>query len=339
MSCILVTGANGQIGSELIERLRERHGPSQVVRLDLKPPPSRNGRSPDAPFEVADVRDRDVLADVIVRHEIDTVYHLASLLSATGEHHPDRAWDVNLGGLKNVLDLAETHALKVFWPSSIAVFGPSTPKIDTPQDTVLDPATMYGVTKRSGELLCQYYHRRYGLDVRSLRYPGLVSYETAPGGGTTDYAVDMFMAAAEGRDYTCFLESDARLPMMYMPDAIQATLDLMDARSDALSVRDSYNVAAFSFAPQDLAAALQRRRPGFSCTYEPDRRQQIADAWPASVNDEAARADWDWGPKYDLESMTDDMLAHLREGERVRGGEGEWESGGMGERESGNVGT
>ena len=339
MSRILVTGANGQIGSELVEVLRERHGPSQVVRLDLKPPPAPNGRPPDAPFEVADVRDRDALADVLTRHKVDTVYHLASLLSATGEQHPDRTWEVNLGGLKNVLDLAQTHDLQVFWPSSIAVFGPSTPKIDTPQDTVLDPATMYGVTKRSGELLCQYYHRRYGLDVRSLRYPGLVSYKTAPGGGTTDYAVDMFTAAAEGRDYTCFLAPDARLPMMYMPDAIQATLALMDADAGVLSVRDSYNVAAFSFAPQDLAAAIQRRRPGFSCTYEPDRRQQIADAWPTSVDDEAARADWGWGPKYDLESMTDDMLAHLREGERVRGGEGEWESGGMGERESGNVGT
>ena len=239
MSRILVTGANGQIGSELVEVLRERHGPSQVVRLDLKPPPAPNGRPPDAPFEVADVRDRDALADVLTRHKVDTVYHLASLLSATGEQHPDRTWEVNLGGLKNVLDLAQTHNLQVFWPSSIAVFGPSTPKIDTPQDTVLDPATMYGVTKRSGELLCQYYHRRYGLDVRSLRYPGLVSYKTAPGGGTTDYAVNMFTAAAEGRDYTCFLAPDARLPMMYMPDAIQATLDLMDAHTDRASLRAS----------------------------------------------------------------------------------------------------
>ncbi len=339
MSHFLVTGANGQIGSELVEVLRERHDPSQVVRLDLQAPPAPNGRPPDAPFEVVDVRDREALAGVITRHEIDTVYHLASLLSATGEQHPDRAWDVNLGGLKNILDLAREHDLQVFWPSSIAVFGPSTPKIDTPQNTVLDPATMYGVTKRSGELLCQYYHRRYDLDVRSLRYPGLVSYKTAPGGGTTDYAVDMLTAAAEDTNYTCFLAPDARLPMMYMPDAIQATLALMDADDAALSVRDSYNVAAFSFAPQDLATAIQRRRPNFSCTYEPDERQQIADVWPSSVDDTAARDDWGWAPEYDLASMTDDMLAHLREGERVRGGEGEWESGGMGERESGNVGT
>ncbi|MFB6097968.1 MAG: NAD-dependent epimerase/dehydratase family protein [Salinibacter sp.] len=327
MSHILITGANGQIGSELVEVLRERHGPSQVVRLDLQPPPSSNGRSPDTPFEVADVRDRDTLADIIARHEIDTIYHLASLLSATGEKHPDRTWDVNLGGLKHVLDLAQTHDLTVFWPSSIAVFGPSTPKVDTPQNTVLDPATMYGVTKRSGELLCQYYHRRYGVDVRSLRYPGLVSYKTAPGGGTTDYAVDMITAAAEGRDYTCFLKPDARLPMMYMPDAIQATLDLMDADGEILSVRDSYNVGAFNFAPKELAAALQRYVPDFTCSYEPDERQEIADAWPSSIDDGAARDDWNWAPEYDLDAMTEDMLDHLREGAREHGSVGEGERG------------
>jgi nucleoside-diphosphate-sugar epimerase len=319
MSHILVTGANGQIGSELVDVLRERHGPSQVVRLDLQPPPTPNGRSPDAPFEVADVRDRDALADVVVRHDVDVVYHLASLLSATGEQHPDRTWDVNLGGLKHVLDLAQQHRLQVFWPSSIAVFGPSTPKTDTPQHTVLDPSTMYGVTKRSGELLCQYYHRRYDLDVRSLRYPGLVSYKTAPGGGTTDYAVDMFYAAAEGRDYTCFLEPDARLPMMYMPDAIRATLALMDADGAALSVRDSYNVGALSFSPTELARTLRRHVPDFSCAYEPDERQQIADVWPSSVEDELARTDWGWAPEYDLDAMTEDMLDHLGVGERARG--------------------
>lgn len=312
MSHILVTGANGQIGSELVEVLRERHGPAEVVRLDLQPPPTPNGRSPTAPFEVTDVRDRDALADIVARHDVDVVYHLASLLSATGEQHPDRAWDVNLGGLKNVLDLAQQHGLQVFWPSSIAVFGPSTPKTDTAQNTVLDPSTMYGVTKRSGELLCQYYHRRYGLDVRSLRYPGLVSHKTAPGGGTTDYAVDMFAAAAAGRDYTCFLAPDARLPMMYMPDAIRATLALMDADSAALSVRDSYNVGALSFSPAELAETLRRHVPQFACTYAPDERQQIADVWPSSVDDTAARDDWDWSPKYDLDAMTADMLSHLR---------------------------
>ena len=322
MPRILVTGANGQIGSELVETLRERHGSAQVVRLDLKPPPSPNGQTPDAPFEVADVRDRDALASVIARHEIDTVYHLASLLSATGEQYPDRTWDVNLGGLKNILDLARQRDLQVFWPSSIAVFGPATPRENTPQNTVLNPSTMYGVTKRSGELLCRYYHRRHGVDVRSLRYPGLVSYKTAPGGGTTDYAIDMLRAAADGTDYTCFLEPDARLPMMYMPDAIQATLALMNADDEALSVRDSYNIAAFSFAPQDLVATIQHHRPAFSCSYDPDDRQQIADAWPSSVDDQAARTDWGWTPEYDLEAMTEDMLEHLRAGERVSGGEG-----------------
>jgi nucleoside-diphosphate-sugar epimerase len=319
MSRILVTGANGQIGSELVEALRSRHGPSGVVRLDLQPPPGPDGHASGGPFVVADVRDREALADCISQYQIDTVYHLASLLSATGEQHPDRTWDVNMSGLKNILDLARTRPLRVFWPSSIAVFGPSTPKANTPQNTVLDPATMYGVTKRSGELLCQYYHRRYGLDVRSLRYPGLVSYKTAPGGGTTDYAVDMYARAADGQNYTCFLEPDARLPMMYMPDAIQATLDLMDADADALSVRDSYNIAAFSFSPRDLVSAIQRRRSDFECTYDPDERQRIADAWPASVDDTAARTDWDWAPTYDLDAMTEDMLDHLREGERVRG--------------------
>jgi nucleoside-diphosphate-sugar epimerase len=323
MSHVLVTGANGQIGSELVEVLRERHGAQQVVRLDLQPPPTPNGQSITAPFEEVDVRNREALTEVITAHDVDVVYHLASLLSATGEKHPDRAWDVNMEGLKNVLDLARQHDLQVFWPSSIAVFGPSTPTTDTPQNTVLDPATMYGVTKRSGELLCQYYHRRYGLDVRSLRYPGLISYKTAPGGGTTDYAVDMYKQAAEGHDYTCFLERDARLPMMYMPDAIRATLDLMAADGEALSVRDSYNVAAFSFSPEDLAASLRRHVPGFSCSYEPDERQRIADAWPSTVDDSAARTDWNWAPEYDLDAMTEDMLSHLRTGAREHGSVGE----------------
>jgi nucleoside-diphosphate-sugar epimerase len=312
MSRILVTGANGQIGSELVAALREQTGPEQVVRLDLQPPPTPNGQSPTGPFDVADVRERDALAEVIAHHEIDVVYHLASLLSASGEQQPDRTWDVNVNGLKNVLDLAREYDLRVFWPSSIAVFGPSTPKEHTPQQTVLDPTTIYGVTKRSGELLCRYYHRRYDLDVRSLRYPGLISYKTAPGGGTTDYAIDMFAKAAAGEDYTCFLEPDTRLPMMYMPDAIQATLDLMTAEEDALTIRDSYNVGALSFTPEDLAVAIRRHVPTFSCTYDPDERQKIADNWPSSVDDTAARTDWGWAPTYDLEAMAEDMLSHLR---------------------------
>jgi nucleoside-diphosphate-sugar epimerase len=268
----------------------------------------------------ADVRDRAALAEAVSTYDVDTIYHLASLLSATGEEHPDRTWDVNTGGLKHVLDLAREHDLRLFWPSSIAVFGPSTPKEHTPQQTVLDPTTMYGVTKRSGELLCRYYHRRFGVDVRSLRYPGLVSYKTEPGGGTTDYAVDMCAQAAAGRDYACFLRSDTRLPMMYMPDALRATLALMDADGDALTVRDSYNIGALSFTPQELAATLQEHVPSFTCTYEPDARQEIADNWPGSVDDQAARADWGWSPEYDLDAMAEDMLDHLRVGQREREG-------------------
>ena len=313
MKRILVTGANGQIGSELVDVLRTRHGSDHVVRLDLDPPPAVNGQARPAPYETADVRDREALAEAITGHDIGTVYHLASLLSASGEKDPDRTWDVNLGGLKNVLDLARTHDLRVFWPSSIAVFGPATPPDETPQQTVLDPATMYGVTKRSGELLCQYYHRRYGIDVRSLRYPGLISHKTSPGGGTTDYAVHMFYAAARGESYTCFVRPDTRLPMMYMPDALHATLDLMAADPDQLTVRDSYNVTAFSFSAEDLAAAIARHVPTFDCTYAPDDRQRIADAWPHSIDDSVARQDWNWQPTHDLEAMTEDMLDHLKE--------------------------
>jgi len=319
MNRILVTGANGQIGSELTRALRDRHTADSVVGFDLQAPGAANGQPPTRPHVVGDVRNRDLLDDTVETYDIGTVYHLASLLSATGEKQPDRAWDVNLGGLKNVLDLARTHDLAVFWPSSIAVFGPSTPKHNTPQQTVLDPATMYGVTKRSGELLCRYYHRRYGVDVRSLRYPGLISHTTPPGGGTTDYAVDMFYAAAQDQSYTCFVRPDTCLPMMYMPDALRATLALMNADADALTVRDSYNVAAMSFRADALEAHIQRHLPAFACTYEPDDRQEIADAWPSTIDDSTARADWNWSPTYDLASMTDDMLAHLREGEEVRG--------------------
>ena len=312
MPSTLVTGANGQIGSELVDVLRQRHGPESVVGLDLHPPAMANGNTVPAPHVVADVRDADALRDVIETHAIDTVYHLASLLSASGEKAPNRAWDVNMSGLKNILDLAREYGFSVFWPSSIAVFGPSTPREETPQHTVLDPTTMYGVTKRSGELLCRYYHHRYDVDVRSLRYPGLISYETEPGGGTTDYAVDMFLHAANGVSYTCFVRPDTRLPMMYMPDAIRATLAIMDADAGQISVRESYNVAAMTFTAEELSAVIQERVPSFRCTYSPDERQAIADAWPASIDDSAARADWSWRPTYDLEAMTDDMLVHLR---------------------------
>ncbi len=323
MSSILVTGANGQIGSELIRTLRARLDHPTVVGLDLRAPdlgdaalPSSGDTAPSTePFVVADVRDRDTLVETIRTHQIDTVYHLASLLSANGEKVPDRTWDVNVNGLKHVLDVAREHSLKVFWPSSIAVFGSSTPREYTPQETILNPSTMYGVTKRSGELLCQYYHQRYGVDVRSLRYPGLISYDTRPGGGTTDYAVDMFYEALSTGTYECFVAPETRLPMMYMPDAIRAALDLMHASADALTVHDSYNVAAMSFSAAELATAIQEHKPGFTCTYAPDERQQIANVWPSSIDDSAARRDWNWQPQYHLASMTEDMLEHLRETE------------------------
>lgn len=311
MTRILVTGANGQIGSDLMRTLQRRHGADQVVGLDVRRPPAPNGAAEARRFEVLDVRDRDGLKRVIKTHDVDVVYHLASLLSASGERQPDRAWDVNINGLKTVLDLAREHPLKVFWPSSIAVFGANTPKEDTPQETVLDPDTMYGITKRSGELLCRYYHRRYDVDVRSLRYPGLISYMAPPGGGTTDYAVDMFYAALRGETYTCYLRPDTRLPMMYMPDAIAAALDLMAADPARLTVRTSYNIAAFSFSAEELATAIQQHRPEFEVEYEPDDRQQIADTWPHSIDDTPARTDWGWTPEYDLAATTEDMINHL----------------------------
>ena len=311
MERILVTGSNGQIGSELVQTLRRQHGSDHVVALDVQPPAAVNGAA--ARTTMADVRDADALKQIVREHGISTVYHLASLLSASGERHPDRAWDVNINGLKHVLDLAREHNLRIFWPSSIAVFGPDTPKEGTPQNTILNPDTMYGITKRSGELLCRYYHRRYGVDVRSVRYPGLISYLAPPGGGTTDYAVDMLIAAERGEPYTCFLRPDTRLPMMYMPDALQAIHDLMAADADTLSVRTSYNVTAFSFSAEELADAIRAHCPGFTVEYAPDERQHIADSWPASIDDAPARVDWDWSPAFDLDAMVADMLNHLRE--------------------------
>ena len=305
MSSILVTGAGGQIGSELVAMLRAETNAEAVVALDRTA-----ASASDGPIETADVRDRATLARVVSAYAVDTIYHLASLLSATGEQTPDRTWDVNVTGLKNVLDLARNHDARVFWPSSIAVFGPSTPT-PAPQRTTLDPATIYGVTKRTGELLCQYYHRRYGLDVRSLRLPGLLSHRTPPGGGTTDCAVDLYRHAARGTDYDCFLRPDTRLPLLYMPDALRAIRQLMTADAAALSVRDSYNIRGFSASPQQIADSIRRRVSAFSCTYTPDARQQIADTWPACVDDTAARADWNWTPEYDLAATTTDMLAHL----------------------------
>jgi nucleoside-diphosphate-sugar epimerase len=307
MRTILVTGALGQIGSDLVGALRETHGAGAVLATDLA---DEDEGGPSGPYERLDVTDGARLNDLVQRYDVGTVYHLASLLSATGERKPDLAWDVNTGGLRHVLEAARAHGLAVFWPSSIAVFGPTTPR-HAPQRTVLEPTTMYGVTKVAGELLCQYYHARHGVDVRSLRYPGLISHSTPPGGGTTDYAVEIFYAAAEGRPFTCFLEPETRLPMMYMPDALRATLGLMAADPGRLTVRTSYNVGALSFSCEELAAALRRRFPAFEVSYVPDFRQQIAASWPSAVDDAEARADWGWQPEYDLDAMVDDMIAHL----------------------------
>lgn len=307
---ILVTGARGQIGSDLVEALRKRHGAAQILETDLSPPTTTNAQNA-SPFEVLDVTDAERLKALIQQYDVDTIYHLASLLSATGEKHPDQCWHVNVNGLRHVLDAAQTHDLKVFWPSSIAVFGPKTPKHNTPQTTVEDPATMYGITKVTGEMLCRYHAHRFGVDVRSLRLPGIISYSAPPGGGTTDYAVEIFHEALQHGTYTCFVRPDTRLPMMYMPDTIRAILDLMDAPPEAIRVRSSYNVAAVSFSAEELVDALQQHLPDFTCSYAPDYRQAIADSWPSAIDDHRAREDWGWQHTYDLPALVEDMLDHL----------------------------
>lgn len=311
MPTTLVTGAHGQIGTDLVRALRERDGTDRVVATDLSLDPCD---ADDGPCETLDVRDRARLDALVEEYDVGTVYHLASLLSATGERKPELAWEVNVNGLRHVLDAAREKSLRVFWPSSIAVFGPTTPRDPAPQRTVLEPTTIYGVTKVTGELLCQYYHARHGVDVRSLRYPGLISYTAPPGGGTTDYAVAVFHAAVAGEPFTSFVGPETRLPMMYMPDALRATLDLMAAPADALTVRTSYNVGALSFSAAELYAALRKRFPSFEVAYEPDFRQGIADSWPASVDDTAARTDWAWRPAYDLGGMVEEMLVQLAVG-------------------------
>ena len=309
---ILVTGANGQIGSELTGALRARHGPDQVVASALRPPPPESVFSP-GPFEILDVTDRSAVDGLIRRRRIDTVYHLAALLSAVSERDPQQAWTVNMGGLYNVLEAARAHGVRqIFWPSSIAAFGPETPRDETPQDTVMRPTTIYGVAKVAGELLCDYYARRYGLDVRGVRYPGVVSSKTPPGGGTTDYAVAIFYGALRARRYTCFVRANTVLPMIYMPDCIRAALDLMAADAASLRHRNAFNLAAMSFSAGELAAEIATQVPGFVCAYAPDARQAIADSWPRTIDDTAARQEWGWRARYGLAEMAADMLAALR---------------------------
>jgi len=309
---ILMTGAVGQIGSELAQSLRKKYGPENVVVTDLYRPPA--GPAEAGPFELLDVTDPKALDGLIVKYAIDTVYHLAALLSATGEKNPQKAWHVNMNGLYNVLEVARARGVtRIFSPSSIAVFGPATPRTNTPQDTVLDPRTIYGVTKVAGEHLCDYYVQKYGLDVRGCRYPGIISHQTLPGGGTTDYAVAIFYEAVRRGQYTCFLREDTRLPMMYMPDCLKCTLDLMDADFARLRHHSSFNVTAMSFSAGELPAEIRKHTPAFEVRYEPDFRQAIADSWPASIDDSAARAEWGWKPDYDLAAMTADMLTALKE--------------------------
>ncbi len=312
MKKILITGATGQIGTELIQALRGRYGGDNVIAGGHRREPKRS-MIEQGPFLRIDVTHREALEKVVAEARVDTIFHLASLLSADAEKKPQLAWDVNMNGLLNVLDIARAHGCAVFFPSSIGAFGPLTPPENTPQDTIQRPDTMYGITKVSGELLCDYYHHRYGVDARGVRYPGLISYQTPPTGGTTDYAVHMFVAAIKEHRYDCFLKEGTRLDMMYMPDAIKAAIDLMEADESRLKHRNGYNVTAMSFAPEDLAAAIRKRIPDFVLNYQIDPvRQAIAESWPRHMDDSVARREWGWQPQFDLDAMVDDMLKNLR---------------------------
>lgn len=308
---ILVIGASGQIGVELTLALRSIYGNEQVVAADLRDMnPLLEGTGP---YVSIDVMNKERLHQEVVREKITQIYLLAALLSATGEKNPTLAWNVNMQGLLNVLEIAREEKLdKVFWPSSIAVFGPTSPRQDCPQHTIIEPATVYGISKLAGEFWCNYYHLRFGIDVRSLRYPGLISYKIAPGGGTTDYAVDIYHQALSKGTYTCFLRPDTRLPMMYMPDAIRATLELMEAPADRIRIRTAYNLSAMSFTPEEIAECIRVQIPAFTIDYAPDFRQAIADSWPQSIDDSQARADWGWKEEYNLAAMTADMLTQLK---------------------------
>ena len=312
MERILIIGANGQIGSELVTALAQQHGAANVIAGDI----GTDNVYGAARYVRLDVLDKDAVARLIADEGVTQVYQLAALLSATGEKAPLMAWKLNMDGLLNILEIARERGevgkpLKVFWPSSIAAFGPNTPAESTPQFTIMDPTSIYGISKLAGERLCEYYHARYGVDVRSIRYPGIVSYKSPPGGGTTDYAIAIFHAALRGETYECFLGPDTTLPMIYMPDAIRATIELMDAPADRVAIRSSYNVAGVSFNPRELAAAIQKRLPAFRIAYKPDSRQQIAVTWPKSLDDSRAGTDWGWRARIGIDEMVDDMLANV----------------------------
>lgn len=312
MDKILVIGSSGQIGTELVMELRSLYGAGNVVACDLKA--SAQEVMESGAFESLDVLDKQKLYEVIKKHNITHVYLLAALLSATAEKNPMFAWKLNMESLFNILELArEGHIKKIYWPSSIAVFGPTTPRLNTPQYTVVEPSTIYGISKQAGERWCEWYFKKYGVDTRSLRYPGLIGWKSAPGGGTTDYAVHIFHEALKTNSYECFLSENTVLPMMYMPDAIRATIEIMDAPSEKIKIRGAYNLAGTSFSPKEIAIEIGKKLPGFQISYNPDFRQQIADSWPASIDDAQAKEDWGWKPQFDLLGITSDMLHHLKQ--------------------------
>jgi len=307
---ILIIGAGGQIGSELTYKLRAIHGDANVIASDLNYNNLELVNS--GTFEIIDAMDYASIKICCEKHNIDTIYLMAALLSATGEKYPMKAWDLNMQSLFHVLNLAKAKAIKkVFWPSSIAVFGPTTPTENTPQYTVMEPTTVYGITKQVGERWCEYYHQKYDVDVRSLRYPGIISWKTLPGGGTTDYAVEIYHEALKNKNYECFLTENTALPMMYMDDAINATVNIMAAASDKIKIRSSYNLSGISFTPKEIAESIKKEIPEFEISYKPDFRQQIADSWPSSINDTEAREQWDWKHQFDLDAITKDMLTNL----------------------------
>ncbi len=309
---ILVIGSSGQIGGELVEGLRLIYGQESVIASDIKDLDKESLKS-EMPYETLNVLNGKRIFEIVQKYEITQIYLLAALLSATAEKNPMFAWDLNMNGLFNVLDLAkEGHIKKVYWPSSIAVFGPSTPRLNTPQYTIMEPNTVYGISKQTGERWCEYYFNKYNVDVRSLRYPGLIGHKSAPGGGTTDYAVHIYHEAIKHQQYECFLSENTALPMMYMPDAIKATLDLMHADADKVKIRSSYNLSGMSFSPKEIAAEICNHYPNFKITYQLDSRQQIADSWPQSIDDSAAQQDWGWKAEFDLKKMSDDMFLHLK---------------------------
>jgi nucleoside-diphosphate-sugar epimerase len=311
MGKTIIIGAGGQIGTELTLTLRNQYSTDQIIAADIKEVAPTLIQ--DGPYVQMDILNRDAVRSYIIDNQIETVYLLAALLSATAEKNPDFAWKLNMEGLFTILDLAkEGYVKKIFWPSSIAVFGPTTPADNTPQHTVMEPSTVYGISKQAGERWCEYYYNKFGVDVRSIRYPGLISYKSPPGGGTTDYAVDIFYKAKQEGKFTCFLSKDTALPMMFMDDAIRATIQLMDAPASRLRIRSAYNLGGISFTPEEIASSIKNHLPAFEITYEPDFRQAIADSWPNSIDDSYAQVDWDWKLGFDLERMTEVMLKNIQ---------------------------